>query len=317
MCLGIDVSKATIDCCLIKDGIFFERKFGNDCAGYGRLKQWLIENGASEKLHCCCEATGNYYEPMAEYILGQGYKISVENPRKIKGFGVAVLQRSKTDKQDAKLIAQYCKAMDPPLWRPLTQEQRQLQELTRYISRLKRLRAAEQNKRQVAPDYLQGHIQKTIDNLTSQIQQVRADLKAFYSANPQYSENRKRLKTITGIGENAAAVLLATITARFSTAAQLVAYFGLDPKKHQSGTSVNGKERISKVGKSDLRAALYMPAIVAYRVGAFPAFVGRLESKGKPPKLIIVAIMRKLLTIAFHILKNQTEYDKSRYKITT
>ncbi|QNT57868.1 transposase IS116/IS110/IS902 family protein [Neisseria musculi] len=206
--------------------------------------------------------------------------------------------------------------MNPEAWQPQPSEQRHLQELTRYLSRLKRLRAAEQNKRQTAPGYLKGHIQQTIENLTSQIQQVKADLQAFYSSNPRYSENRQRLKTITGIGENTAAVLLSTITSRFDTAAQLAAYFGLGPKRHQPGTSVNGKERISKVGKSDLRAALYMPASAAYRMNAFPAFIGRLKAGKKPPKLIIVAIMRKLLTIAFHILKNQTEYDKTRYGLT-
>ncbi|QNT58199.1 transposase IS116/IS110/IS902 family protein [Neisseria musculi] len=275
----------------------------------------LNGHNANPSLHCCCEATGTCYRPPAEY-LNSHYKMSVDNPRKIKGFANAVLQRSKTDKQDAKLIARYCKAMNPETWQPQPSEQKQLQELTRYIARIKKQRAAELTKYQTAPNYLKRHIKATIDYLSRYLQTLKKDLQSFYKANPDYDKNRQRLKTITGIGENTAAVLLSTITSRFDTAAQLAAYFGLGPKRHQPGTSVNGKERISKVGKSDLRAALYMPALAAYRMNAFPAFIGRLKAGKKPPKLIIVAIMRKLLTIAFHILKNQTEYDKTRYGLT-
>lgn len=316
MYLGIDVSKATIDCCLISDGIFYEHRFTNNISGYRKLKQWLDGHKATSTLHCCCEATGTYYEALAEY-LSTHYKMSVENPRKIKGFGVAVLQRNKTDKQDAKLIAQYCKALEPETWQQPNEAQKQLQELTRYIARIKKQRAAEQTKLQTASHHIRPHIQNTIEHLDGQLNKLNKELKSFYKANPEYNQNRRRLKTISGIGENAAAVLLSIITNRFQNTRQLVAYLGLDPRQNQSGTSINGKTRISKVGKSDTRAALYMPALVAYRMNAFPAFIGRLKAKNKPPKLIIVAIMRKLAIIAYHILKNQTEYDKTRYELTT
>lgn len=313
MYLGIDVSKATIDCCLISDGIFYEHRFTNNIGGYRNLKQWLDGHKATQALHCCCEATGTYYEALAEY-LDVHYRMSVENPRKIKGFGTAVLQRSKTDKQDAKLIAQYCKALEPEPWQKPSEAQKQLDELTRYIARIKKQRAAEQTKLQSASHHIRVYIQDTIKHLDGLIHQLNKELKAFYKDNPEYNRNRQRLKTITGIGDYAAAVLLATITNRFQSPRQLVAYLGLDPRQNQSGTSINGKARISKVGKSDTRAALYMPALVAYRMNAFPAFIGRLKAKNKPPKLIIVAIMRKLAIIAYHILKNQTEYDKTRYE---
>ncbi|WP_373745695.1 IS110 family transposase [Neisseria dentiae] len=313
MYLGIDVGKFELSCCLISDGIFYEQEFENTRSGYKALKTWLDGHKANENLHCCCEATGNYYEPLAEYLSGH-YKMSVENPRKIKGFGIAVLQRSKTDKQDAKLIAQYCKAMNPEPWQQPTPAQKQLQELTRYITRVKKQRAAELTKQQTAPDYLKPHIASTIAHLDTLLKRLKQDLQTFYKANPDYDKNRKRLRTISGIGETSASVLLAALTGRFETPAQFTAYLGLDPRMYQSGTSVNGRPRISKVGKSDLRAALYMPALVAYRINAFPDFVRRLKEKKKPFKVIIVAIMRKLAVIAFHILKSQTEYDKSRYK---
>ena len=313
MHLGIDVSKNTLDCCLISDGIFYERKFKNDSVGIDKLQKWLDEHGADHTLHCCCEATGTYYEESAKALAGR-YKMSVVNPRTIKGFGTAVMNRSKIDRQDAKLIARYCQAMKPEQWQPLTSEHRQLQELVRYIARTKRQRAAEQIKRQTAPDSLKPHIQSTIEHLTELLTRLEQDLKAHYRSHPEHDSRRKRLKTIDGIGENAAAVLCSVITDRFIHAKQLVAYLGLDPKEHQSGTSVRGRTRISKIGKSDIRAALYMPALVAYRMGAFPDFTARLEAKGKPPKVIIVAIMRKLAVIAFNLLKNGEEFDRSRYR---
>ena len=105
MYLGIDVSKLTIDCCLIADGQNHQKKFQNNKVGFEQLTKWLQSHKVSDKLHCVCEATGTYYEALAEYLYLR-YTITVENPRKIKGYAIAELQRSKTDTQDAKLIAQ-------------------------------------------------------------------------------------------------------------------------------------------------------------------------------------------------------------------
>lgn len=313
MHLGIDVSKQTLDCCLISDGIFYERKFYNDSSGMNKLQTWLDEHGADHTLHCCCEATGTYYETVAVALSGQ-YKMSVVNPRTIKGFGTAVMNRSKTDRQDARLIARYCQTMNPEEWKPPESAHRQLQELVSYIARTKHQRASEQTKYKTAPDFIKPHIQETINHFTKLIASLEQELQDYYRDNPEQDKRRKTLKSIDGIGENSAAALCSIITDRFDQAKQLVAYLGLDPKEHQSGTSVKGRTRISKIGKSETRAALYMPALVAYRMGAFPDFTARLEAKGKPPKVIIVAIMRKLAVIAFHLLKNGEEFDRSRYR---
>ena len=313
MYLGIDISKQTLDCCLISDGIFYERKFYNDSGGIAKLQKWLDEHGADHTLHCCCEATGTYYEESAK-ALARRYKMSVVNPRTIKGFGTAVMNRSKTDRQDARLIARYCQTMNPEEWKPPESSHRQLQELVSYIARTKHQRASEQTKYKTAPDFIKPHIQETINHFTKLRASLEKELQDYYRDNPEQDKRRKKLKSIDGIGENSAAVLCSIITDRFKHAKQLVAYLGLDPKEHQSGTSVKGRTRISKIGKSETRAALYMPALVAYRMGAFPNFTARLEAKGKPPKLIIVAIMRKLVVIAFHLLKNGENFDRSRYR---
>ena len=117
------------------------------------------------------------------------------------------------------------------------------------------------------------------------------------------------------VGEQATAVLLSTYKRHeFKNAKQFTAYLGLDPRKYQSGTSVNGKSTISKIGSSEIRKSLYMPAVVAYRCNAFPEFVGRLKNKGKHIKLILIAIMRKLAVIAFTLLQNGQDFQVERYK---
>lgn len=314
MYLGIDVSKKTIDCCLISDGIFFERRFENGQSGFKKLQDWLIKHGATDKLHCCCEATGKYYEALAD-CLAESYTMSVENPRKIKGFATAVLLRSKTDKQDAKLIAQYCKAVSPEPWQKPTPEQTRLKELTQYLSRLKRQKASEQTKKQTAPDYLVPYLQSTIDHLAGQIKSVQKLIQDFYRQNPQYRQQKERLQTIDDVGDNAANSLLAVLSRnqRFQSAAQFVAYLGLDPKIRQSGTSVNSKAGISKVGNTQLRTALFIPAMHAYRSETFKTFTARLKANGKRPKQIIVALMRKLAVIAYHLIKTGKDFEPERY----
>ncbi|WP_153067830.1 transposase, partial [Neisseria lactamica] len=132
---------------------------------------------------------------------------------------------------------------------------------------------------------------------------------------PDYKADRNRLKTITGVGDNAADTLLTVLAEqdRFENQRQFTAYLGLDPKQFKSGTSVKGRERISKVGSSRLRTALYMPAMHAYRSRTFATFVSRLQANGKRPKQIIVALMRKLAVIAYNLIKTGKDFEPQRY----
>ena len=314
MNLGIDVSKDTLDCCLISDGIFFERQFKNNRAGFEQLKAWLKKSGATSALHCCCEATGKYYEAAADY-LAESYVMSVENPRKIKGYGNAKLQRSKTDRLDARLIAQYCRDMKPRAWQKPSEAQTKLKELNQYCQRLKAQKAAEQTKLHTAPDYLAPLIEDTIRHLQKQIKAVQEKIGKFHQDHPDYKANRNLLKTITGVGDNTADTLLTVLAEqdRFENQRQFTAYLGLDPKQFKSGTSVKGRERISKVGSSRLRTALYMPAMHAYRSRTFAPFVSRLKANGKRPKQIIVALMRKLAVIAYNLIKTGKDFEPQRY----
>ena len=131
----------------------------------------------------------------------------------------------------------------------------------------------------------------------------------------EFETHRHRGLDFLLIGDNAANSLLAVLSRnqRFQSAAQFVAYLGLDPKIRQSGTSVNGKAGISKVGNTQLRTALFIPAMHAYRSETFKTFTTRLKANGKRPKQIIVALMRKLAIIAYHLIKTGKDFERERY----
>ena len=180
---------------------------------------------------------------------------------------------------------------------------------------MKAQKAAEQTKLHTAPDYLASLIEDTIRHLQKQIKAVQEKIGKFHQDNPDYKANRNRLKTITGVGDNTADTLLTVLAEqdRFENQRQFTAYLGLDPKQFKSGTSVKGRERISKVGSSRLRTALYMPAMHAYRSRTFAPFVSRLKANGKRPKQIIVALMRKLAVIAYNLIKTGKDFEPQRY----
>ena len=123
-------------------------------------------------------------------------------------------------------------------------------------------------------------------------------------------------KYYEAVGEAAANSLLSVLIQndRFKSATQFVAYIGLDPKENQSGTSLKGRPRISKLGNTHLRTTLFIPAMHAYRSRTFAKYVSRLQKNGKRPKVIIVALMRKLAVIAYYLIKAGQDFDNSRYE---
>ena len=138
--LGIDIAKDTFDAALIKE----ERKprhrrFANTAAGHGQLLAWLQDHGA-QKAHTCLEATGTYGEALALFLHKAGHTVSVVNPARIHAFAKSQLQRTKTDKADAQLIAKFCQTQTPGAWTPPPAEARELQALVRRLQTLEEMR---------------------------------------------------------------------------------------------------------------------------------------------------------------------------------
>ena len=224
---------------------------------------------------------------------------------------------NKTDRADAKLIAEYAARERPAAWHPPRPEVRELRALSRRRDDLRRLAAIE--KTRLATPGLTAAERKSLTRavafLTKQADRLQAQADALVAADAHLRARRELLRTIPGVGPVAAHAILAELPdpGRFATARQAAAYAGLAPREYRSGTSVKKRTRLSKAGNARLRKALYLPALTAARFNpAVGAFYERLVAARKPKMAALGACMRKLLMIAYGVLKSGTPFDPLR-----
>lgn len=310
--LGIDVAKAKLDVALrLPDGKIRNKVVDNSGPGFEVLSAWLAKHEVTE-LHACMEATGTYWEAVAEFLADAGHTVSVVNPTRIKGQGTASLVRTKTDKVDARLIAEFCVTQHPEPWQPPLPAIRELRALVARRDALDAMRSQEHNRLLVAREAVRAHIEAHLTYLDRAIAEIEAAIRRKIDDDPGLKEQRDLLDSIPGLGDKTIPVLLSYYGGplRFHKAREAAAFAGLDPCQHESGTSVRGRPRLSKVGHTLLRKALYMPAMVAvHRTAWGRAFRDRLAAAGKPPMVILGAMMRKLVHVAFGVLKSRRPFD--------
>ena len=316
--VGIDVSKAKLDVALRRpDGTLRSKVVQNCPAGFVSLTAWLGTHGVTQ-VHACMEATGIYWEAVAEYLADAGHTVSVVNPAQIKAFGGAGLVRTKTDRVDARLIAAFCVAQPPPPWQAPPPAVRALRALVARRDALDAMRTQERNRLGVAKDAVRAGIEAHLAYLEQALTDIEAAIRQKIDDDPGLGAQRGLLDSIPGLGEKTIPTLLAYYGGplRFDTPKQAVAFAGLDPRQHQSGSSVRGKPRLSKVGHARLRKALYMPARVATTRTAWGrALKMRLGAAGKPPMLILGAMMRKLLCVAYGVLRSGRPFDPALHQM--
>ncbi len=311
--LGVDISKAKFNVSLLKEDKYKHKSFVNNPEGFKELKRWLERQGV-EEAHACMESTGVYGEALAEYLYDSGYKVSVVNPARIKGFARSELLRSKTDKVDASLIARFCLAMKPGFWVPDSKEIKELRSLVRRVDALVDMRNQEANRIEVSNEVIRGEIKDHIEYLDKQIELIKERIRDHIDGNPELREKQNLLESIPGVGESTIQLVLSHFAyiERFRDAKSLASFLGIAPREHQSGSSVRGRGRMSKIGRSSLRRAFFMPALVALRYN--PTVVEmkkRLTEAGKPKMVIVGAAMRKLVHLIYGVLKNKMPFDSN------
>lgn len=319
--VGIDVSKLTLDIALTVDGktIIASTKVNNNKDGFKSSTRWIKRYGQinqCEETLCCIESTGIYSNGIIAYLQeNTAFKVSVVNPAQAKAYSSTVLLRTKTDKVDAGLLAKYAAGVKPEVTTPLPKEVKELRVLIRHLDYLITRRAQEKAHLESATDkVIEKSIKDIINHYDGQIEKLQKLIKEYLDNHPGLKERIDLLKTIPGIGERTAAILVCELHTEYGrdkiTAKAQVAHAGLAPKHKQSGTSIRGKPNICKTGNSRLRKCLYFPAIVATRKNpVIKEFYQRLLAKGKLKKVAIVASMRKLLTIAIGVLNNKAAFD--------
>lgn len=311
--LGIDISKDKLDVALYQDDSYRLATFANEHDGHQRLAKWLKKHKAKE-CHVCIEATGRYGEAVATYLRELGYPVSIVNPARIKAYGASQLKRNKTDQEDARVIAHFCATQHPDLWAPAAPEIQELQALTRRLEDLKAQRTQELNRQKsgIQSKTVLADIKAHIRFLDKQIATIERRIHDLIDQHPDLRRQRELLTSIPGIGGITAANFIAEVpdVTRFKSANQLAAYAGLTPSNHDSGSSVHRRARLAKTGNIHFRTALFMPALAALRFNPIvQAMAQRMEENGKNRMTIVGAVMRKLLHLAYGVLKHGKPFD--------
>lgn len=320
--VGIDVSAGTLQVALsISEKEIKQASFNNDQKGHRALIRWLTKRG--RQVRVCLEATGLYSLPIAIALhQHRRAKVCVVNPKVIAHYAQARLQRAKTDPIDARLILDYAQRMPFLPWQPPAQEVMHLQALTRRIKQMKEEITRERNRlhaqayRPDGSDIIAKDIKINITHLQRRVAHLEEQAYTIARESETLKSPLKRLLSIPGIAQTSALRILAELAVlpRDMTPPQWVAHAGLDPRPKQSGTSIDQPRRISKGGNKYLRAALYMPALVAIRHNQnVKAFYDKLIARGKKPLQALVAVMRKLLHAIWGVWTYDQVFDGQKF----
>jgi transposase len=282
------------------------------------LKDLMRPNGTLQVL---MEATGIYYLDVALIAEELGAQVSVINPRTAHNFAKALGQRSKTDALDAVMLLDFLKRMPFTPWQAPAKPLLELRHYGRYLVQLTEESTAARNRLHAlssttsSPAFLRADLKRSIASLERRIERIRAQAMALIKADEWLKMRLDALLTIIGVAEVSAIALLSELAALPSSLSgrACVSHAGLDPRLHESGTSVHKPVRISRHGNKYLRRALFHPAMAAARHDPMAAaFRQRLLDKGKKKLQAVVAIMRKLLTAAWALVRNPATYKPEK-----
>jgi transposase len=321
--LGVDVSKLELSIALLQDNKVTKTKFSNDTSGFKKLVQWLKKKKKVDNIKICMEATGPYSVGIANFLHGKGYSVYVVNPLCIKSFADSKLSRNKTDEGDAELIAKYILTNEARAYKPHSEIISKLRAFDASLESFKSARAQAKNHLSYV-DHLPKELVKfwedTVEHYDKQIDEMEKAMAKLIASDKDLQTDYDNLQTIPGIGKTSAMTILASIPdiAGFDDARQFAAYAGLTPRQTSSGTSVRGKTRLSKIGSSRLRKAMYFPGMAAKKFNPIvKAFCDNLIKKSKSPMVVLGAAMRKLMHIIFAILKHKCVFNPYSNAIKT
>ncbi len=307
---GVDISKDVFDV-VNSTGAYIQ--YTNGSKGFERLSKKLPKGSL-----VVMEATGYYHYRLAQYLYEQGHCVSVVNPLSVKRFIQMKLSKVKTDKSDARAICEYACVNEVPLYTAKNKDQAECLQLLRLMDTYLKHSTAIKNK--IHGEKVLGmpskavyrSLVRSLKSLQKEIGALELRLMSLVKENQQ--TQLSLLKSIPGMGAKTAMVLLVLTDgfAKFENAAQLCCYAGITPTIRESGSSVRGRARISKVGNKKLRNLLFLCAFSACKYNkACREIYERITAKGKSKKLALIAVSNKLLKQSFAITKSGLPYDEN------
>ena len=274
----------------------------NTPAAHRRLLKLL---GNHKCIHVVCEATGGYEREVVAALHHSAVPVSVLNPARVRHFARATGQRAKTDHIDASVLTQYGQALEPKATAPRTEQEQRLAELVRRrVQLLEILVAQRQQAERLTLPALRRQAQSLIRRLERDLEQIQDQLGELRTQAPALDQRVQKLEAITGVGTLTALGVLAELPELGTlNRRQAAALAGLAPHPRESG-QWHGRRSIGG-GRAPVRRALYMAALVAARSNRqLKVFYQRLRTAGKPAKVALTAVMRKLIVLMNHTLKN-------------
>lgn len=295
------------------------RRFANSTVGHRALVKVLKRFG---KVRVVLEATGLYGLDVALALSAeQGIELMVANPRAVRHFAQAMMQRSKNDQLDALVLREFAARMPFRKWARPTENTLALWAIARRLEALTAQRAAEKNRRhaaqlsQAVPALVRREISRSLHFLDRSIARLQREVRRRIAADAQLQRRFDLLCSIPGVATVSAIHTLGELALlpEDRDVRQWVAYAGLDPRECSSGASVCKRVRISKVGNRHLRRALYMPALVASRRQPQVREVyERLQKRGKNKQQALLAVARKLLHAIYGMFRTLQPFDGTR-----
>lgn len=329
--VGIDISKDSFSCCISKRdedmNLLFSEvlELKNNKTGFNQLVKWVRKNTDKDvELIYVMEATGVYYEQLAHHLHKLNQKVHVALPSKVKHYLKSLNVKTKTDINDARVIAQFGVERKLHTWQPPSPLLLSLRDLTRLYEQLQTQKTSLKNMlhcRKHSHD-VNAFVLKTnksiLVTLEKQLKSCEKEIRQLIASEKWLSDKVKKLMTIDGVGFITVAVVVSETLGfeQFYNVKQVASFAGYDVVERQSGTSINGKSKISKKGNSHIRRALHFPALTAARYNnRLESTFNRIQQRNPHKMVAFVALQRKLLTLMFTLWKNDAEYIKNYEKV--
>lgn len=318
--LGIDVSKKTLDLCLLREGVkgrVKTRKLKNDLNAASAVIIWLRKQLCEPKdVHIIVEATGVYHESLAYGLHNAGAVVSLANPHRAREFARGMDILTKNDKVDAYMLACYGALKVPEPWEPPPENVRYLSALLRRRDALVTDSTREKNRLEKCrvtdtPPVVAESIENVLSNLSAELEHLDDLILTHLDQHPELKKDFDLLTSIKSVGFQLGLNMLVILRShRFDTAEQAAAFLGVVPVEKSSGTSVRGRARLSKIGPPEIRAKLYLASLCGLRFNpAMKAMYERLCLSGKAKMCAIGALMRKLVHWCYGVLRTQQPFN--------
>jgi transposase len=329
--LGGDIAKTTVVVAAWQDDT---RKplglgtFANTAAGFTQLGAAVAALAARQQagaVQLVLEPTGGYELALARWAHAQGWVVGLPNPKAVRDWARGMGVRAKTDRVDARVLAQFGAHTRVRPWQPLPAPVADLTHLLARQQDLQTVLRAECNRRDAlalddsAPAVVVASVQTAITAVAQALATIDTAIRDHLQQHPTLAADAARLRTVPGVGEKTVRWLLVLLhtwqvrTAGQGTAKGLTAFVGLDPTPYQSGVSVQRRPRISKAGSAAQRRNLYLAALGGIRGhNVLRAFYQRLVARGRPKRVALLAAARKILVWAWAVWRSQTCFDPAR-----